>query len=897
MSSGKQVSFQYGEVAPSLRFRSDLASYSNAVSKLKNMYVRKTGGLSNRAGFEFLGVHPNQEKIPSTKGSSGPGIKSVFFKNPTNGVFTYLEYGYVAGMTNAYRFSKAFFVSTLSAVAVIPDDSVEAERVNYTFLKDHVIITPSMEATKDVNGVYRYSTQDIESFANKTFFGFSSMTGTSFGRAPYLPVTYKVTAVMDDGLELDVASFTSGPIADPSTPPGTIVLPHAEMTLSITVNFIGPVTGVKFFNIYRGNGRNATFFKLAGRTRNAGGSSFDFIDYGSESFAENPPEDLTLRGAGSAVLGGVNVASFYQQRLFMAYDVETATNIKSGEIGVSKLGAPEQIVMPTIFNNTAAFQFSVPIVDGSNVVGMLPMERLIVLSEKAAYVIRGGEQGVITPTSVNPVRISETGCSENVQPKMKGNVGIYLSNDHTKIMAVQFGDDGNLGISEMTLLSNHLVVESDIHNIEVVSSETDLAIAVRRDGKLLVGSIGPDFAGFAVWETDGFIENIFTAKDTKKIYAKGKKVIGAGEELLYRKDPLVENIYAYVIRDGVRNIEVIRFRQDDERKGEFFADSYRMFGERLLQTDLGWHRLHHVEHIRSVAMPSSFKTVNNPFPFINSYDPSTGIYSPASARLNIVGGTTWEANEVVEVQSTHVITSPTEGRIFFYYGDEDETKQSKIVFVCTGTGSSTTIDFPYAYEGYFLQDIPSELQDAETQNLPEKLFYQTRFARAFDSVINLTHLANKDVAVMADGLVLSSPNNPDAPTLTVDGSGVLELGDFYAYGYVGLPYESEVETLPIEPSDGRTLSDDRKLINKIGVALDKTRGGFYGPENAVMDNMTPMLADENLVAENGITLNFNGHKSIHVESTWNETGIIKIKQVDPLPMTILAVYPKGASSN
>ena len=58
MASGKQLSFAFGEVSPSLRFRVDASFYSQALSKLSNAYVRKSGGVSNRSGHKaFFNTH------------------------------------------------------------------------------------------------------------------------------------------------------------------------------------------------------------------------------------------------------------------------------------------------------------------------------------------------------------------------------------------------------------------------------------------------------------------------------------------------------------------------------------------------------------------------------------------------------------------------------------------------------------------------------------------------------------------------------------------------------------------------------------------------------------------------------------------------------------------------
>jgi hypothetical protein len=54
------------------------------------MYVRNAGGVSNRPGFEHIGIHPFQDDIPSA--GSNPGIKgwrwsTAEFQRHTDGFY------------------------------------------------------------------------------------------------------------------------------------------------------------------------------------------------------------------------------------------------------------------------------------------------------------------------------------------------------------------------------------------------------------------------------------------------------------------------------------------------------------------------------------------------------------------------------------------------------------------------------------------------------------------------------------------------------------------------------------------------------------------------------------------------------------------------------------------
>jgi hypothetical protein len=124
----------------------------------------------------------------------------------------------------------------------------------------------------------------------------------------------------------------------------------------------------------------------------------------------------------------------------------------------------------------------------------------------------------------------------------------------------------------------------------------------------------------------------------------------------------------------------------------------------------------------------------------------------------------------------------------------------------------------------------------------------------------------------------------------------IEFPDYVSYGYAGLPYQSEFETLDLEAEGNRTLTDTRKIINAVGLGLMETRGGFAGMPEQTLQNMEPIVTrqDESLNVQ---TPNFNGHIVVHVPAEYSEPGRVNIKHVDPSPISILSVYPKGLAGD
>lgn len=171
------------------------------------------------------------------------------------------------------------------------------------------------------------------------------------------------------------------------------------------------------------------------------------------------------------------------------------------------------------------------------------------------------------------------------------------------------------------------------------------------------------------------------------------------------------------------------------------------------------------------------------------------------------------------------------------------------------------------------------------------------WGKAVDTVTGLDHLEGKDVGVFADRFVVASPNNDSYTTVTVS-SGEITLDRPYVVIHVGLPYISDLETLDIDTVNGETMIDKKKLIGKVVMFVEKTRGLFVGNEPPSDDTDDPL---ENLYElkireaegyDDAVDLT-TGPVDIIIAADWNSNGRVFIRQVDPIPATVLSITPVG----
>lgn len=173
----------------------------------------------------------------------------------------------------------------------------------------------------------------------------------------------------------------------------------------------------------------------------------------------------------------------------------------------------------------------------------------------------------------------------------------------------------------------------------------------------------------------------------------------------------------------------------------------------------------------------------------------------------------------------------------------------------------------------------------------------TTWAKAVDTVTNLSHLEGQNVSVFGDGFVVASPNNSLYSVRTVSGNQIT-LDRPYAVIHVGLPITSDMETLDIETTQSETFSDKQKLVNRVTMFVESSRGIWVGGEPPTDDTVDPLegLSEMNLRDTEAYDVPDDletGPLSINIKAGWNSNGRIFVRQVDPVPLSILAVVPTG----
>jgi hypothetical protein len=171
-----------------------------------------------------------------------------------------------------------------------------------------------------------------------------------------------------------------------------------------------------------------------------------------------------------------------------------------------------------------------------------------------------------------------------------------------------------------------------------------------------------------------------------------------------------------------------------------------------------------------------------------------------------------------------------------------------------------------------------ETDDTSFNYLDSQLAYD---GSATTTISGLDHLEGEEISILADGST--------HPNKTVS-SGAIILDRSSTKVKVGLPYTSLLQTMRIDAgADNGTSQSKTKRIYEITARLYESIGIEIGPD---LDNMERIPFRSSANAMNSGVNVFTGDKDIEFRGNYETDGFIFVRQTQPLPLTILSLYPK-----
>jgi len=158
---------------------------------------------------------------------------------------------------------------------------------------------------------------------------------------------------------------------------------------------------------------------------------------------------------------------------------------------------------------------------------------------------------------------------------------------------------------------------------------------------------------------------------------------------------------------------------------------------------------------------------------------------------------------------------------------------------------------------------------------------------ATTSISGLDHLEGETVSILADGATHADK--------TVS-SGAITLDRSTTKAVVGLKYDSVLQTMRIEGGAAEgTAQGKTKRISKVVLRLFETVGAKVGP---ALDNLeTVPFRSSSDPMDTPVSTLIAGDKEIEFRDDYNTDGFVVVKQDQPLPLSILAIYPTVVTSD
>src|SRR5210317_1149958 len=182
------------------------------------------------------------------------------------------------------------------------------------------------------------------------------------------------------------------------------------------------------------------------------------------------------------------------------------------------------------------------------------------------------------------------------------------------------------------------------------------------------------------------------------------------------------------------------------------------------------------------------------------------------------------------------------------------------------------------YVEYIHQYDFDETDDTSFNFLDSQLAYD---GSPVTTLSGLSHLEGETVSILADGAT-----HPDK----VVSSGEITLDRSASKVKVGLGYTSLLQTMRIDAgSQNGTSQSKTKRIYEITIRLYESIGVEVGPDLNNMERI-PFRSSANLM-NSGINV-FTGDKEVEFRGNYETDGFIFVRQAQPLPLTILSLYPK-----
>jgi hypothetical protein len=232
-----------------------------------------------------------------------------------------------------------------------------------------------------------------------------------------------------------------------------------------------------------------------------------------------------------------------------------------------------------------------------------------------------------------------------------------------------------------------------------------------------------------------------------------------------------------------------------------------------------------------------------------------------ATTMTVTGGTNWNTSESLTITSSQAIFTPPPSvadvnDVVILKDASGNQYRCRILATTSTTVATVQTD----------NTLPASLRNAATANWS--------FAR--NEISGLDYLEGKTVSILATGAV-----HPQR--VVTNGKVILDRAA--AVVHVGLPYQSDLQTLPLAVNIEAFGQGRYKNINHAWLRVFESSGIFVGPDP---DNLVE--AKQRTTEPYGSPPALKSEEiKIMLTPSWQDNGQVYVRQDDPLPLTIVGL--------
>ena len=918
--------FTAGELTPRLFGRTDLSRYENGAETVENFLVQPHGGLSRRPGTRFIA----EVKTSSASTRLVPfefNVEQAYVLEFGNTYFRiYKDGGQVTSSGSAVEVTTPYTTAQLDGLkfaqsadvmfVVSPDHAprkiTRTSHTAWTIAEVDLLRGPFLDqntTTTTLTSNGRSGTVTITASADlfsandvgrlvKIQDGFVKITGHT--NATTVAGTVQE---LEDGRSEIAPEYAASTISFHEGDPSSTGLEHNDRIEDSAGGFIDQ--GFK-------NGQTVV---ISGTSNNNTTDGFLVVDVTDTVLTLAPGPDLTDESAGSSftvsgkleavtnwslgafstTTGFPRAVAFYEERLVFAGTDEQPQTIffsQGGDFENFETGVEDDDAMVyTIGSNTV------------NVIRFLASTRnLICGTSGGEFIVRaGGTDEAITPTNIQIKQQTRHGAADHT-PVQAGNSVLFLQRAKRKVRELKFNFDVDGYIApDITIISEH-ITETGLTELAFQQEPDAIMWSVRTDGQLSCVTYKPEeqvlgwsrhilggsFSGGAA-----IVERVVTIPgdlDEDEVY------------VIVKRDLKAQATCTLTVTDfaNIATNATITLKDTDGT-----SETFTCQGSGSGTPDSG----------KFFTTTNNDTTADNIFNCINDNSSKFSAANPASNAITITRVAKGDESSVTTTSDAVrlKITNFTDGRatkryIEYMKNFDHGADIADAVFVdssLTFTGVSSTLSNSISASDTTITLIDSSSFPSSgavkinneiityTGNSSNQLTGCSRGAvgvaathnngatvtQATQSLSGLSHLEGETVSILGDGSV--------HPDVTV-ASGAVTLQRYVTKAHAGLAYNSTLRTLRVDAGSQMGTSQGKmKRINEVTVRLQKTVGLKVGRDANNLD-VVPFRSSADLM-DVAIPM-FNGDKEIELNSNYDTDGQLTIRQDQPLPMVVQAVF-------